>query len=237
MRKILKHKNTIFLVLVTAFSLILASQLNMLLMKKIVYILVVVIIGSVTFSCKNDPKESKAETVVTQEQLDALEEERIKEEEEAKERMVQINSVFSKLMITSETKAFASSAISASLSDMLLKEEGPFTIFAPSGDAFDAMDPELKAKLTSATETTFLERTIRAHIVAGQIDSIALTKNIRSGNGSYRITTMSGDILIATKKGMDIVLKDKNGVKAVIVKSDILGSNGVVHVLDNVLSL
>jgi uncharacterized surface protein with fasciclin (FAS1) repeats len=209
----------------------------MLLMKKIVYILLVVIVGSLTFSCKNDTKELKDEPVVTQEQLDALEQERIKEEKEAKSRVVQANSVFAKLMITTETKAFASAAISGYLSDMLLNEEGPFTIFAPSVDAFEGLDPEYKTILKNATERLFLERILRSHIVAGQIDSIALTKNIRSGNGSYQITTMSGEILVATKKGMDIVLKDKNGVKAVIVKSDILGSNGVVHVLDKMLSL
>jgi len=206
-------------------------------MKKIVYILLVVIIGSLTLSCKNDTKKTEAESVVTEAELEAIEQERKKEEEAKKVRIDQANSVLSKLMITPETKTFTSSIISVSLSDMLLKEEGPFTVFAPSGDAFEALDAESKAILTDATERTFLERMLRSHIVAGRIDSIALTKNIRSGNGSYQITTISGDILVATKKGMNIVLRDKNGVKAVIVKSDILGTNGVVHVLDKVLSL
>jgi uncharacterized surface protein with fasciclin (FAS1) repeats len=175
--------------------------------------------------------------VLSPAELEALEQKKIQEEEAKQVRIDQANSVLSKLMITPETKTFTSSLISVALSDMLLKEEGPYTIFAPSEDAFEAMDSESKAILTDVTERTFLERTLRSHIVEGQIDSIALTKNIRSGNGSYQITTLSGDILIATKKGMDIVLKDKNGVKAVIVKSDIIGTNGVVHVLDNVLSL
>lgn len=206
-------------------------------MKKIVYILLVVIIGSVTLSCKNDTKETEAVSVLSPAELEALEQERIKEEEAKKVRINQASSVLSKLMITPETKTFTSSVISVALSDMLLKEEGPYTIFAPSGDAFEAMDTKSKSILTDVTERTFLERTLRSHIVEGQFDSSALTKNIRSGNGSYKITTMSGDILVASKKGMDIVLKDKNGAIAVIVKSDIIGSNGVVHVLDKVLSL
>lgn len=206
-------------------------------MKKIVFLLLVLIIGSTAISCKNDTKETKVEPKVTAEQLEALEQERIQEEEAKKARMNDAKSVLSKLMITPETKTFTSAIISVSLSDMLLKEEGPFTVFAPSNDAFEALDEDSKAILTDVTKRTFLERTLRSHIVAGQIDSIALTKNIRSGNGSYQITTLSGDILIATKKGMNIVLKDKNGVKAVIGKSDIVGSNGVLHVLDNLLSL
>ena len=209
----------------------------MVLMKKIVYILLVVIIGSVAVSCKNDTKKTEVVSVLSPAELEALEQEKIQKEEAKKVRIDQANSVLSKLMITPETKTFTSSVITVALSDMLLKEKGPFTVFAPSVDAFAGLDAKSKAILTDVTERTFLERTIRSHIVAGQIDSIALTKNIRSGNGSYKITTMSGDILIATKKGMDIVLKDKNGVKAVIIKSDIVGSNGVVHVLNNVMSL
>ncbi len=206
-------------------------------MKKIVFILIALVIGSASYSCKNDTKKTEVKPELTQAEIEAIEQERIKKEEEKQVRLQQVNSVLSKLMLTPETKTFASSVITVALSDMLLKEEGPYTVFAPSEEAFGSMDEESKTILTDGSERSFLERTLRSHIVEGQIDSIALTKNIRNGNGSYQITTLSGDILVATKKGMDIVLKDKNGAKAVIVKSDILGNNGVVHVLDKVLSL
>lgn len=206
-------------------------------MKNIVCISLIILFSFTQFSCKEDKKIPVKDTVAEQQAEDARKIETERRQEEVKKQKEQTNSVFAKLMLTPEAKTFTSSVITVSLSDLLLKEEGPFTIFAPSAEAFAQLDEDSKTILNDVTLKASLERIIKTHIVAGRIDSIALTQNIRSGNGSYNIATMSGDTLIATKKGMDIVLKDKNGVKAVLVKSDIIGSNGVVHVLDNVLGL
>jgi uncharacterized surface protein with fasciclin (FAS1) repeats len=64
-----------------------------------------------------------------------------------------------------------------------------------------------------------------------------LVQNINDGNGSYSIQTLSGTILTASQEGKEIVLTDPNGQKAIIGKSDINGSNGILHALNAVLAV
>ncbi len=179
------------------------------------------------FSCKNESKDVSPETV--KENLQK------KVEAQTPEMKKQINSVMTKAMVTPELKTFTSALVSAGLTDLLSTDEGPFTLIAPNNEAFDQLnktdlnallDPQNKGRLTLL---------LKNHIVKGNVDSAKMVQNIKSGNGSYSLETLSGTKLIATMKGTDIVIKDSKGREAVLGKSDITGSNGVVHVLDTIL--
>ena len=177
------------------------------------------------FSCKNESKDVSPETV--KENLQK------KVEAQTPEMKKQINSVMTKAMVTPELKTFTSALVSAGLTDLLSTDEGPFTLIAPNNEAFDQLnktdlnallDPQNKGRLTLL---------LKNHIVKGNVDSAKMVQNIKSGNGSYSLETLSGTKLIATMKGTDIVIKDSKGREAVLGK--ITGSNGVVHVLDTIL--
>ncbi len=78
---------------------------------------------------------------------------------------------------------------------------------------------------------------LSTHIIEGNIDTVILVQEIKKSNGKYILNALSGVKLTATKEGSTIYITDENGTKAAIGKSDIIGSNGVVHLLDAVLGI
>lgn len=177
------------------------------------------------FSCKSDSKESapKAGEIPAKKEL-------------TKEDIKQVNSILTKAMVTPELRTFVSTLVSAGLSDKLTKEEGPFTILAPSNEAFGKIDGKRMESLLNQANKEQLSKLVNSHIVKASLDSATLVQKIKEANGSYEIVTLSGEKFTASREGNDIVITDKSGEKATIGKSDISGSNGVLHVLDNVLS-
>jgi uncharacterized surface protein with fasciclin (FAS1) repeats len=116
-----------------------------------------------------------------------------------------------------------------------LQGTGPFTVFAPTNDAFNLLPkgtvetllkPENKAKLTTI---------LTYHVVAGSWDSKALAEKIKAGNGTAELTTVSGGKLWASMKGNKIMLKDETGGWALITIKNVYQSNGVIHVIDHVV--
>jgi len=116
-----------------------------------------------------------------------------------------------------------------------LMSAGPFTVFAPTNAAFGMLPvgtveslvkPENKAKLTGI---------LTYHVVAGKLDADALKAKIKEGNGTAELTTVAGGKLLIMKKGGKLILKDENGGMATISISDVFQSNGVIHVIDNVV--
>jgi len=73
------------------------------------------------------------------------------------------------------------------------------------------------------------------HVVAGKVDSKALAKMIKAGNGTATLKTVAGGTLTAKMDGMDIVLTDAKGGTAKVTIADVYQSNGVIHVIDGVL--
>jgi uncharacterized surface protein with fasciclin (FAS1) repeats len=116
-----------------------------------------------------------------------------------------------------------------------LEGAGPFTVFAPTNEAFNKLPagtvetlvkPENKAKLTTI---------LTYHVVSGRLDSKALADMITAGNGTAQLTTVQGGKLWVMMKGKHFILKDENGGMAKITIRDVYQSNGVIHVIDTVL--
>jgi len=182
----------------------------------------------VLFSCKNDPKN---ETGVEPLKENAKPDKKVLTEKEKK----RITSIMTKTMSTIELKSFASFIVTTGLADKLLNEEGPFTIIAPSNDAFSKVDAQEMKSWLNPSNREQLIKLVKNHIVSGNLTSATLVQNIKAANGSYKIVSLSGSSYIASLDGTNIIITDSKGVKAVIGKSDIIGSNGILHVLDTVL--
>ena len=178
----------------------------------------------VLFSCKNETKEEMQKE-------NAIPEKKVLTEVEKK----MVGSVMTKIMSTAELKSFASFIVATGLTDMLFKEEGPFTIIGPSNEAFNQIEQQKMKGWLNPKNKEQVVKLVKSHIIKGSLDSATLVQNIKEANGSYKIVSLSGSSYTASKDGIDIVITDSNGEKAIIGKSDILGSNGIVHVLDNVL--
>ena len=125
-------------------------------------------------------------------------------------------------------------AIAAAELEEVLQTKGPFTVFAPSDVAFEKLSSGKIAKLLLPQNKKNLKTLITYHIVAGNFSASKILKAMCRGEGSASFTTVQGDKLIATMKGIDIVLTDSNGNTARITTADAEQSNGVIHEIDSV---
>jgi uncharacterized surface protein with fasciclin (FAS1) repeats len=116
-----------------------------------------------------------------------------------------------------------------------LSGPGPFTVFAPTNDAFaklpagtvdTLLKPENKAQLTSV---------LTYHVVPGTMTAKDLAKAIKAGGGKATLTTVQGETLTASMMGKRIMLTDAKGGMSHVTTADVRQSNGVVHVVDTVL--
>jgi len=117
-----------------------------------------------------------------------------------------------------------------------LKSKGPFTVFAPTNNAFNALPDGTVANLLKPENKAALTKVLTYHVVAGNLDAEDLMKLIKKGRGTARLTTVSGGTLWAMMNGKrNIVIKDESGGVASISTYDVTQSNGVIHVIDRVL--
>ena len=113
-----------------------------------------------------------------------------------------------------------------------LSGTGPFTVFAPSNDAFAKVD---KATLDGLLQPASKGVLLTYHVVAGNVKSGDLAKMIVDGKGTANIKTLNGGNLKASMAGDKIVLTDAKGGKSTVTEADVVASNGTVHVVDTVL--
>lgn len=116
-----------------------------------------------------------------------------------------------------------------------LKSKGPFTVFAPTNDAFAMLPAGTVDTLLKPENKPMLQKVLTYHVVAGNMDSKAIMKAIKKGGGKAAFKTVSGDTLTAMMNGSTLVLTDEKGGTANVTIADVRQSNGVIHVIDHVL--
>ena len=116
-----------------------------------------------------------------------------------------------------------------------LKGKGPFTVFAPTNDAFAALPAGTVDTLLKPENKATLTKILTYHVVAGNMDSKAIAKAIKKGNGKATFKTVSGGTLTASMRGSDLILTDEKGGTSKVTIADVKQSNGVIHVVDTVL--
>lgn len=116
-----------------------------------------------------------------------------------------------------------------------LNSAGPFTVFAPTDDAFNKLPAGTVDTLTQPENKATLTKILTYHVVKGRISSKDLAKMIKKGHGTASLTTVEGGMLKAMMNGDMITLTDEKGGTATITTADVFQSNGVIHVIDTVL--
>jgi uncharacterized surface protein with fasciclin (FAS1) repeats len=116
-----------------------------------------------------------------------------------------------------------------------LKSPGPFTVFAPTNEAFAALPAGTVDTLLKPENKPTLIKILTYHVVAGKMDAAALTKAIMAGGGKATLRTVSGGTLTATSSGGRVMVTDESGNAAHVTIADVNQSNGVIHVVDKVL--
>jgi uncharacterized surface protein with fasciclin (FAS1) repeats len=116
-----------------------------------------------------------------------------------------------------------------------LSGKGPFTVFAPTNSAFDALPAGTVATLLKPENKGTLTGILTYHVVAGKLDSKKVAKAIKDGNGRAELTTVAGGKLYASMEGGNVVITDEKGGKATVTIADVYQSNGVIHEVNAVL--
>ena len=116
-----------------------------------------------------------------------------------------------------------------------LQGNGPFTVFAPVNAAFDALPAGTVDALLKPENKGTLTAVLTYHVIAARVNSKALERMIKQGNGRAILKTVQGGELTATMSGSDINITDAKGNTARITITNVNQSNGVIHVVDRVL--
>lgn len=119
-----------------------------------------------------------------------------------------------------------------------LQGAGPFTVFAPTNEAFAALPAGTVDTLLLPESKDMLTTVLTCHVVAGDVTSAQLMEQIEAGGGSATLDTVGGCPLTATmnEAGDGIVITDENGTAANVTIADVKQSNGEIHVIDAVLT-
>jgi uncharacterized surface protein with fasciclin (FAS1) repeats len=116
-----------------------------------------------------------------------------------------------------------------------LSGPGPFTVFAPTNEAFAKLPAGTVDTLVKPENKDTLTKILTYHVVAGKIGANDLKKMIKAGNGKATLKTVSGGTLTASEVGGKIVLTDEKGGTSTVTIANVWQSNGVIHVVDTVL--
>ncbi len=137
--------------------------------------------------------------------------------------------------VASENHKILLAAVQATDLENVLGQNGPFTFFAPSDNAFSKFDEQELKNLFQVENKAKLKALLSYHIVAGNLSASKMLIAMCKGSGSAKFTTIEGTKFTATMKGTDIILTDSLGNSAKITVADANQKNGVIHEIDTVI--
>jgi len=116
-----------------------------------------------------------------------------------------------------------------------LSGEGPFTVFAPTNDAFEKLPDGTVAGLLEPDSKDALTGVLTYHVVAGEYDAAAVMKAIEDNNGKFTAKTVQGGEIVLSISDGNVSLTDEKGNSSTVIMADVDASNGVIHAIDAVV--
>lgn len=116
-----------------------------------------------------------------------------------------------------------------------LQGDGPFTVFAPTNAAFEKIDANTLNSLLEPKNQQALANILAYHVISGKIPATDVVAALEEGNGSVELKALNGQVLTVMQKDGKIWLKDSKENYSEIIATDIMGSNGVIHVINTVV--
>jgi uncharacterized surface protein with fasciclin (FAS1) repeats len=116
-----------------------------------------------------------------------------------------------------------------------LEGKGPFTVLAPTDEAFAKLPKGTVEDLVKPENKEMLTKILTYHVLAGKYNAKQIWAAVKTGNGKAMMKTVEGESLTFWTKGNDLYIKDVKGNDAKVAIADVNQSNGVIHVIDTVL--
>ncbi|MCG2792476.1 MAG: fasciclin domain-containing protein [Weeksellaceae bacterium] len=116
-----------------------------------------------------------------------------------------------------------------------LQAPGPFTVLAPTNEAFAKLPKGTVETLVKPENKEMLTKILTYHVLAGNYSAKQIWDAVKAGNGKASMKTVEGDEVTFWTKGNNLYVKDAKGTSAKVTIADVNQSNGVIHVIDLVL--
>jgi uncharacterized surface protein with fasciclin (FAS1) repeats len=116
-----------------------------------------------------------------------------------------------------------------------LSGSGPFTVFAPTNEAFAALPAGTVETLLKPENKPMLVKVLTYHVVPGRLTAHDLEMAVRQGGGKATLKTVEGDSLVVSMDSKGWAITDDKGDVAHVTIGNVMQSNGVIHVVDTVL--
>jgi uncharacterized surface protein with fasciclin (FAS1) repeats len=116
-----------------------------------------------------------------------------------------------------------------------LKGAGPFTVFAPTNEAFAALPAGTVDKLLQPDMKDTLTKVLTCHVVGAKALAADVMSMVKADGGMHKVKTVGGCELTLKLDGDKVQVMDENGGVATVTIADVMQSNGVIHVIDKVL--
>lgn len=116
-----------------------------------------------------------------------------------------------------------------------LSSEGPFTVFAPTNDAFAKLPAGTVDNLLKPENLEKLKSVLTYHVVAGKFEAAAVIEAINNNNGKFTVETVQGGKIDLSLVDGKVVLTDAIGKTSTVAMPDVAASNGVIHAIDTVV--
>jgi uncharacterized surface protein with fasciclin (FAS1) repeats len=148
--------------------------------------------------------------------------------------MFEDKNIVENAMNSKDHTTLVAAVTAAGLAETLMGK-GPFTVFAPTNDAFSALPAGTVDTLLKPENKDQLVKVLTCHVVAADAMAAAIDKMIKDDGGEHDVKTVGGCVLKAKESGGMITLTDEMGGTATVTIADVKQSNGVIHVIDKVL--
>ena len=191
---------------------------------KILKLLSIVALSAIFLSACGEKKKEKTEEIM---------EEATEVVEEAMEEVTTPNIV----EVAAGNEAFSTLVTAVTAADLAgtLSGEGPFTVFAPTNDAFAKLPEGTVASLLEPGSKDALTGILTYHVVAGKFEAAAVIEAINNNDGKFTVTTVQGGSIDLSLSDGNVILTDAKGGTATVVIADVAASNGVIHAIDTVV--
>ena len=204
-------------------------------MKNLKHIIYLFTIFFLFISCENNTKKSDVKEANTSEVNRPT-----SKNTELEKQIIPIdngeNLLFQRLMFNEQTALFASSLTSGNLINVFSNSENKFTVFAPSNDAFKAVDGKILSDLFK--DKFLIAAVLKLHIIPEKFDYETLSNKIVAGGGTFSLKTLMGEKIKATLSGNQIVLTDFVGTQVnVLNNKSISTDDGVYYIIDKVMAI
>ena len=139
--------------------------------------------------------------------------------------------------VAAGNEAFSTLVAAVKAADLVatLSSAGPFTVFAPTNDAFAKLPQGTVESLLKTENKEALTGILTYHVVAGKFEAAAVIEAIKANDGKFTVATVQGGSIDLSLVDGNVILTDSKGGTATVVIADVTASNGVIHAIDAVV--